>query len=159
MSNIKNSPLRLIWLSQLSATYRLVLKPMRHELLTDVDIDLFQAFITPIRELVGHTWRNNDNLARMSLQHSGVNGEARYAFLYDENLFVRVLMQPYTGYFFLLPAVLWATAARMRSLSPGSSISSSSPKSMARVAFASNPALNRLFGSSNDAPLKKFSFT
>src|SRR5262249_58139555 len=56
------------------------------------------------------------------------------------------------------PVVLRATAARMSSLTAVSLTTSPSPMSIARVARASKPALNKPCGSARDAPLKKFTF-
>src|SRR5215510_2209411 len=60
--------------------------------------------------------------------------------------------------YFFVPE-LCATAARIRAFNADSSILSFSVKSIARVAFASRPALNNRFGSFKEAPLKKLSFT
>ena len=63
------------------------------------------------------------------------------------------------GYPFLPLDRFWATAARMRSCRAVSLTASPSWRSMARVALASRPALNRPAGSLSEAPLKKLSFT
>src|SRR5215813_1101025 len=63
------------------------------------------------------------------------------------------------GFGLLLPLRLSATAARMRSFKAASSTLSPSWMSMARQAFPSRLALNRLEGSFNAAPLENVILT
>ena len=60
-----------------------------------MDINLLQLFITQIRKFVRHIGRDNDNLPSMCLKGGRANGERTHTFLYDENFFVGVLVQPY----------------------------------------------------------------
>src|SRR5262249_24579512 len=69
------------------------------------------------------------------------------------------LMLARRGFGLLLPLRLSATAARMRSFKAASSTLSPSWMSMARQAFPSRLALNRLEGSFNAAPLENVILT
>src|SRR5262249_23042711 len=77
----------------------------------------------------------------------------------SEDLSTRLACCLIAGYFRFPGAKLKATAARIRVFNADASMSSPSLRSIARVDFASRPALNRCFGSFRNAPLKKLSFT
>src|SRR6266508_228569 len=62
-----------------------------------MDINLLQLFITQIHELMRHIGCDNDNLPGVCLKGGKANGERTHTFLYDENLFVGMLVQPYVA--------------------------------------------------------------
>lgn len=60
-----------------------------------MNVNLLQLSITHVHELVRCVCGDDDDLACVRFERSGVYREGSDTFLYDENLLVGMLMQPY----------------------------------------------------------------
>src|SRR5918995_704903 len=77
------------------SAWAFVFQPVGDKLLIHMDIDLLELFVTPIHELMWYFGRNDNDLTGMRVQCGRTDRKGRYAFLYDKDLFVGMLVQSY----------------------------------------------------------------
>src|SRR6266498_505812 len=76
-----------------SCDYLFIFEPDFDELLIYMNVYLSQWLVTGVHKFVGRFCRDNHDLPCVCFECIGANGKSGDAFLDDENLFVRMLMQ------------------------------------------------------------------
>ena len=68
---------------------------MGDELSVGMDVNLPESLVTAVHEFVPRIGRDDDDLSGMRLKYSRTYRKGSHTLLDDENLLVRMLMQPY----------------------------------------------------------------